>query len=340
MNYLTYSYLLTPLHTGASSQAGNLMGLVRDCEIVNVSPIEPRPLFHRLDDAQTQAACPSVAYRAVNLSHYFWPLERSRIISAWQRGDFQEARLWLNAHRTQRKSLYELTEYLALATNWEIEAALKGLRNWVVTKSAKQIIPIDQQAHIQHHIHQLCATGQIPVRSKFLKIWESTFLIWLELKRERSSMAFIYFSQTLERLLFLRYRTEDWISLGYITLPEDKKSWGTNYKATFGDLRMAWQKMNGLDERALIMQQFKQINELRNSAVHKGEPLTLTDLKSKLFSGLSSSDVAVDANAVCEAMHELLREVCHPDWQIPEPSGLRLLYQWGLDSLIRESDAL
>lgn len=30
MNYLTYSYLLTPLHTGASSQAGNLMGIARE----------------------------------------------------------------------------------------------------------------------------------------------------------------------------------------------------------------------------------------------------------------------------------------------------------------------
>jgi CRISPR-associated protein Cmr4 len=28
--YLTYSYLLTPLHTGASSQAGNLMGIARE----------------------------------------------------------------------------------------------------------------------------------------------------------------------------------------------------------------------------------------------------------------------------------------------------------------------
>lgn len=32
MNYLTYSYLLTPLHTGASSQAGNLMGIAREAQ--------------------------------------------------------------------------------------------------------------------------------------------------------------------------------------------------------------------------------------------------------------------------------------------------------------------
>ena len=32
MNYLTYSYLLTPLHTGASSQAGNMMGIAREVQ--------------------------------------------------------------------------------------------------------------------------------------------------------------------------------------------------------------------------------------------------------------------------------------------------------------------
>lgn len=32
MNYLTYSYLLTPLHTGASSQAGNLLGIAREAQ--------------------------------------------------------------------------------------------------------------------------------------------------------------------------------------------------------------------------------------------------------------------------------------------------------------------
>ncbi len=31
-NYLTYSYLLTPLHTGASSQAGNLLGIAREAQ--------------------------------------------------------------------------------------------------------------------------------------------------------------------------------------------------------------------------------------------------------------------------------------------------------------------
>jgi len=32
MNYLTYTYLLTPLHTGASTQAGNLLGIARETQ--------------------------------------------------------------------------------------------------------------------------------------------------------------------------------------------------------------------------------------------------------------------------------------------------------------------
>lgn len=39
MNYLTYTYLLTPLHTGASAQAGNLMGIAR--EVFNELPYLP-----------------------------------------------------------------------------------------------------------------------------------------------------------------------------------------------------------------------------------------------------------------------------------------------------------
>ncbi len=32
MNHLTYTYLLTPLHTGASAQAGNMMGIAREAQ--------------------------------------------------------------------------------------------------------------------------------------------------------------------------------------------------------------------------------------------------------------------------------------------------------------------
>ncbi len=32
MNYLTYTYLLTPLHTGASTQSGNLLGIAREAQ--------------------------------------------------------------------------------------------------------------------------------------------------------------------------------------------------------------------------------------------------------------------------------------------------------------------
>lgn len=39
MNYLTYTYLLTPLHTGASAQSGNLMGIAR--EVFNELPYLP-----------------------------------------------------------------------------------------------------------------------------------------------------------------------------------------------------------------------------------------------------------------------------------------------------------
>jgi hypothetical protein len=303
--------------------------MVRDCQVMNVAPIEPRPLYQKIDD-QTQAACAAKDYRPINLSEYFWPLERSRILSAWERGDFREAQLWLLTHRNRHKPLYELAESLTLTTNWQIEDALKELKNWIDRKNVKNKIPKDVYEEWRSHITLLCLAGnKTTPYSKFLKIWEATFLIWLELERQNISPAFIYFSQTLERILFLRYQSEDWITQGYINLPEDKQSWGTNYKATFGELRFAWQKMHQLDDQASILQQFKHINELRNSAVHKGEPLTLKRLGENLFPELSS----LDAKNVYQAMEAVLRTVCAADWQIPKQPMLRSLYEWGLEQL-------
>ncbi|HIK56556.1 MAG TPA: hypothetical protein IGS37_15515 [Synechococcales cyanobacterium M55_K2018_004] len=165
--------------------------------------------------------------------------------------------------------------------------------------------------------------------SKFLKIWEVTFLVWLELKRQNISLAFLYFSQTLERLLFLRYETEDWINQGWLKLPEDKQSWGSNYKASFGELWRAFQAMEQLPDDAVLAKQFEKINELRNSAVHRREPLTIDALNQKLFPELPQPDW----EKTYQAMDHLWRSVCSKDWSIPEDTLLRSLYRWGLNAL-------
>lgn len=318
---------------GSAPQVANALEicaatLMRQCAVEQVIPQEPIPLFEAVNEATSQARS-ATTFNRVNLGEYFWPVERERILSAWERGDFIEAKIWLETHRDRYQALHELAGYLALATNWQTEDALKQLRSWVMTKKGKQLIPASMHTQVQDHIAQICATQPAGRQKQFLKIWEFTFLVWLELKRHHVSIAFIYFSQTLERLLFLRSKTEDWIAKGYLSLPPEKQSWGKKYKPNFGELRHAWQKMYGLDEQATIMQTFKQINELRNSAVHRGESLTLEDLKAQLFPEMASAE----AETIYLAMAQVLREVCMPDWQIPEQPVLRSLYQWGLDSL-------
>jgi len=306
--------------------------LVRDCNVTIVSPQEPKP---QRTSSGIPLASPAEKYGTINLSSYFWPLERSRITAAWERGDFREAEIWLSAHKTHHEALYKLAQNLALAPNWQIEETFRGLRGWIVQGAVKRRMGPEIHSRWHQQIEQInqARSRHTPSQSG-LKIWESTFLVWLELKRQRFSLAFLYFSQTLERILFLRYQSEDWIRQGYITPPEDQRNRGIRYKPAFGELRHAWQIMHGLDKTAPVMQQFEKINSLRNSAVHRASSLTLEDLRN-LFPELAAP--AVETEPVYIAMEELLQSVRFPDWGIPEKPVLRSLYDWGLEVLRSEA---
>ncbi|WP_448603431.1 hypothetical protein [Thermoleptolyngbya sp.] len=324
---------------GSVPQVANMLeiaaaALMRQCVVQQVIPSEPSPLFED-GDGSARPARSATEFKLISLGEYFWPVERERIRSAWERGDFGEAKVWLAAHRDRHEALYQLAERLALAVNWQLQEALKQLQGvqWLDAPPTKREVSKQIRANWRAALQERCKDNETQ-ESKFLKIWEVTFLIWLELKRQNASLAFLYFSQTLERLLFLRYETEDWIKAGWLTPPEDKRSWGTNYKPSFGELWRAFQTMERLrDDETLVQQfeQFEKINELRNSAVHRREPLTLADLKQKLFPALPEPSW----EETDQAMERLLRSVCPEDWTIPEAPLLRSLYQWGLDTLNR-----
>ncbi|GAB4335163.1 MAG: hypothetical protein OHK0047_24230 [Leptolyngbyaceae cyanobacterium] len=303
--------------------------LMRQCVVQQVIPVEPSPLFEDGNESARPARSATES-KLISLGEYFWPVERERICSAWERGDFGEARVWLSAHRDRHEALYQLAERLALATNWQLQDALKQLHGekWLDAPPTRRETSKLLRNQWREAIQARCKPNETP-ESKFLKIWEVTFLVWLELKRQNISLAFLYFSQTLERLLFLRYETEDWINQGWLKLPEDKQSWGSNYKASFGELWRAFQAMEQLPDDAALVKQFEKINELRNSAVHRREPLTVDALNQKLFPELPQPDW----EKTYQAMDHLLRSVCSKSWSIPEDTLLRSLYRWGLDVL-------
>ncbi len=308
--------------------------LVRDCQVITMTPIEPKPLYPKVSET-VQAAAPATEYRSVNLSSYFWPLERSRILSAWERGDFAEAKVWLKAHRDRYQALYELAEHLSLAVNWQWQDALKALQgnNWLDLPTTKQCIPKSQRNQWRSAIQAQYQVNETP-SSKFLKLWESRLLIHLNLIRQNYTAAFIQFVQTLERLLFWRYQTEDWIQQGYVMLPDDKKEWGVKkYKATFYDLRLGWQKQEDLSNDSPICQQLEAINELRNGVIHRSESLTFDELKQVVCPALAIES----SEALYTQMEAFLQQFCSPESPMPDRSLLQELYNWGLQQLQSET---
>ena len=303
--------------------------LVRDCQVVTVSPIEARPLYPLVSGtAKTVASAQEC--RAVNLSSYFWPLERSRILSAWQRGDFREAQVWLHAHRPRHKPLYDLAEYLALTTNWQMDDALKAIKNWVGMKAVKTRTASEQHQTWQSLVTKMCPAGgrQTP-DSKYLTIWETRFLIDLGLRRENYTAAFMQFAQTLERLLFWRYETEDWIQQKLVILPLDKQAYGLKYRATFADLKAGWLQQNKIAPTHPIRMQLDAINEMRNSVVHRSTALTLIELHQQIWPDLT----LLTADTIYAAMLEMLQKLLPLDRSMPDHCLLQDLYHWGIEQL-------
>lgn len=303
--------------------------LVRDCQVVTVNPIEPRPLYPKIS-ATVQAVAAAQTYRPVNLSSYFWPLERSRILSAWQRGDFREAQVWLQAHRPRHKPVYELAEYLALTVNWQMDDALKAIKNWVGTKGVKSRTTSEICQSWQTLVDVMCPSGgQQTSQSKFSKIWETRLLIHLGLNRENYTAAFMQFAQTLERLLFWRYETEDWIQQGLIIPPEDKQAYGLKYKASLGELKEGWLQSQGMTPNSPAWKQMDAINELRNSVIHRSTSLTSAELCQKIW---PKAFYPASENLYA-AMLIVLQDVLPLDWPMPENSLLQDLYDWGIEQL-------
>ncbi|MEP1080037.1 hypothetical protein NDI52_32240 [Leptolyngbya sp. PL-A3] len=303
--------------------------LMRQCPVEQLVPIEPSPLFEEVHEG-CSGACPAQTFSTISLGQYFWPVERERIVSAWRRGDFTEARVWLESHRDRYEYLYELADCLALTTNWQLDDALKCLREWIDRPSTKRQASKKVRQDWRAQVQAMLPPGNSETASsKFFKIWESCFLLRIELCQQNFTAAFMQFAQTLERLLFWRYQLEDWINLGYIVLPPEKQNWGVKYKASLAELRLAWQKQQGLAGDEPLCQQLETINELRNSVVHRSTPLTLEKLASELWPDLSTPSVEV----IYAAMEERVQGVCPADWPKPSQSLLQTLYEWGLEQL-------
>ena len=300
-------------------------GLVRQYQVFNIIPVEPTPLY----SAESQSANHSQQCQSIPIGEYFWPIERLRIVSAWQRGDFHEAAIWLMAHQSRYQLLYHLAKCLTLATNWQMDTFLKneqsGVSHWLNRGSLVKAVD-DLQLRDWH------ATLQLTLESSPARTWETSFLIYLLLCQGNYTDAFMRFAQTLERLLYIRSEAGNWLS------QEDTNGHHVGFK----QLIDTWFKVEQKTLTKSHYNQFDRIRNTRNQIVHQAESMTIEQIQTiwvpKKRSNQDSE--ASNINAVYNSMTQTLKQVCDRAWQLPDKPLLRSLYEWGLNQLQIESETL
>lgn len=305
--------------------------LARQCQVVNVVPKLPVPAY--LDPVNgARNAQKSSEYEAIAVGEYFWPLERSRVISAWQRGDFKEAEIWLSAHQSRYKGvLYKLAGQLALLVNGDfrtfLDAGNKGIENWLRSPALKELA--DPQK-IQGWL-ELC----VSLRTREpAKVFESTLSIYLALRRGDYSNAFRLFAQTLERLLYLQYKTQNWLGKGFVTIPPTSTYLGANYQPGLKQLIDGWFDATGREKEGQPYKLFETIRYTRNAIVHDGDATNLAEIISVWSANnLPIPVTQLQYEGLMEQMVKTLQMVAPRDWDIPNPTLGRSLYDWGLDLL-------
>lgn len=287
--------------------------LTRQCTVKQVIPIEPAELFTRV--GQSRQANAATTFQTISINTYFWPMERSRILSAWQRGDFTEAKLWLASHKDDYSALYHLADMLAVANNWQLVDALRKIRkHWICSHNLNNIVSTQQQTHWQQQLAQRLPKAST-AQSRFLQTWETTWLIELALQRGHTTAAFMQFAQTLERLLYLQHQQ--------LTLASTDAA----KHSGFYTLIASWCEANAITSHAPIAKQLHKIREKRNKLVHSGQPVPNREL-AQLFSYQPE-------HTVLQSMMALLHTLCCSSWEIPEQPLLKSLAEWGQSQLKR-----
>jgi hypothetical protein len=292
--------------------------LIRQCAVVQVTPLGPNPLFKDVGDNRT--AQTAIDFDAANLGQYFWPLERSRIQSAWQRGDFAEAQLWLGAHRDRHEALYQLAGCLTLAANGQISDTLQRLnQDWLHSLELMPKTTPDERQEWQNCLARLLPEPST-IESEVAQTWETLVLIERLLWRGSYTRAFLWFAQTLERLLYLQGQKEDWLQQGWV-----------KERATLGGWIHGWQKRYDIAKSEPLRQMLHAILNVRNELVHAGRPTTADELE-KLWNESRLMPKRMAAQTV-EPMQLVLTRMTEQCFPIPEKMLLDRLCAWGVQQL-------
>jgi hypothetical protein len=295
--------------------------LVRQCQVYNATPEEPDSFFETLANG-SQSACPAQGFKLVPMGDYFWPLERMRVISAWERGDFSEAQIWLKLHQSRYPLLYKLAGGLDIYTNWETPKFLTFLRDWLRSRDLAKVVSPEQIVTWQAQLLEM-------QNDKLQQVWEFTFLIEMQLLRKNYTLAFIQFVQTTERLLSVQCDSDNWIGLGFTSPPR-------NGQSDLSGLIQGWCRSRNLMSDNKWYKLLNSIRYKRNKVIHGGEFVTWEHLRSLWTMGnLFSVPPKEDPQLLHNLMIDVLKKVSTPPY--PETLLVRSLYDWGVNTLRAES---
>jgi hypothetical protein len=298
--------------------------LVRQCQVFNANPDEPEMFFTPLTNG-SKTANSSQTFKLIPMGEYFWSLERLRVISAWERGDFSEAQLWLKVHQHRYPSLYKLAGILALYINWETDKFVKLIRDWLRSNDVAKLVSNEQIQIWQEQLYHIRPYSLI-------EAWESYFLIELSLLRKNYTSAFMQFAQLIERLLYIQCSEQNWITKGIITPRPHLAYLGKDYQAGIAELTEGWRIYHNLSEENKWFKLLNRIRGKRNEIVHSAQPATFGQIRfiwtdGGLFTVPSSEDPEIVKALMLDVLKQISPAVNVENLLVPS------LYQWGLSLL-------
>ncbi|MDY6939780.1 MAG: hypothetical protein SWY16_19275 [Cyanobacteriota bacterium] len=280
---------------------------------------------------------PSTAYQVHRIGGYGWFWERSQIVKAWKRGDFPTARSSLSAHPQRDGEL--LASLAGQLEQWKtgnirsllLNAEASSLVRWLNSPILSERVTLDRVQHWQQKLNELREHPEA-------QAWEATFLMDLHLKNGDFPEAFLQFARILERLLYLQYEAHNWLGRGYVVMPNYLNHLGKSYQPGLKRLVNAWLKMTGRSQKGAINQLFDNICNTRSIIFQKTEKMPLDEI---LFvwskNGWPIEFTRPQYLGLMQRMHEALKMVCDPAWNISEPTLGRSLYEWGLNVIQQDA---
>lgn len=305
-------------------------GLIRQFTVVNITPTLPDPQYVEQDGGKT--ALKSLEHQIISVGDYFWSVEKPKIISAWKRGDFNEARIWLTPHQHRYDGLiYQLATKLTLCNNGDHNTFIRyRIKSWFDTPNKSSLVSKQQYSDwikLWKSVHP----------DKYLSafIYESSFSIYLLLERGNYTNAFSLFAQTLERLLYRKYKDDKWLENGIIKIPEHKMKYKNNYTPDFIDLIDAWINVEGFSsqKRDDYKNVLDRVRLKRNKIVHEAislKPEAILEVwKNSSIKDFKRLNTTNDKTAIYEGMKVIM------NWIYPQKDMtlFEALYDWGLKTL-------